>query len=80
MEHRGIPFTLVRTLSPNGWKWAVKLDHQQKFGEHTDRNVAIQRAKAFIDRLVDRQKEPGPAQTHEVHDGRLTPKPANDGD
>ena len=76
MEYRGIPFTLVRTLAPNGWKWAVKLDHKQKSGEHVDRNVAIQRAKAFIDRLVEQRKAGGPAQTHEVQEGKLTPKPA----
>lgn len=56
MEHRGIPFALVRTLAPSGWKWTVKWDHKEKFGEHGDRNVAIQRAKAFIDGLVDRRK------------------------
>ena len=78
MEYRGIPFTLVRTLAPNGWKWAVKLDHKQKSGEHVDRSVAIQRAKAFIDRLVERQK--AGAQTQEVRKGKLTPKPACDED
>ncbi len=78
MEHRGVPFALVRTLAPNGWKWAVKLDHKQKFGEHADRNVAIQRAKAFIDRLIERRKAAGSPETHEVHQGQLAPKPASD--
>jgi hypothetical protein len=77
MEHRGIPFTLVRTLAPNGWRWAVRLDHKQKFGQHIDKNVAVQRAKAFIDRLLERRNADGPPQTHEVHEGKLTPKPAD---
>jgi hypothetical protein len=78
MEYRGIPFTLVGTLAPNGWRWAVKLDHKQKFDEHIDKNVAIQRAKAFIDRVVERRKADGPPQTHDVHERKLTPKPANE--
>lgn len=80
MEYRGIPFTLVRTLAPNGWRWAVKLDDKQKSGVHADRNVAIQRAKTFINGLVDKRKAGGPTETHEVHKGRLAPKAANDED
>ena len=78
MEYRGMSFTLVRTLAPNGWRWAVQLDDMQKSGEHADRNVAIQRAKAFIDGHLDRRKVRGSAQTHEVHQGKLTPKPAGE--
>jgi hypothetical protein len=73
-----MPFTLVRTLAPNGWRWAVQLDDKQRSGEHVDRNIAIRQAKAFIDRLVERRKAAGSAQAHDVHQGELTPKPAGD--
>lgn len=72
MEYRGMPFTLVRTLAPNGWRWAVQLDDRQRSGEHVDRNVAIRHAKAVIDRLIERRKASGSSQTHEIPEGRLT--------
>ena len=75
MEHRGMPFTLVRTLAPNGWRWAVQLDDRQRSGEHVDRNVAIRQAKAVIDRLIERRRAGGSSQAHECG---LAPKPAGD--
>jgi hypothetical protein len=78
MEHRGMPFALVRTLAPNGWRWAVQLDDKQRSGEHVDRNVAIQQAKAVIDRLIERRRASGSSQTHAVQERGLTPKPAGD--
>jgi hypothetical protein len=52
MEHRGIEFSGVRTMSPNGWRWSVKRDDHDKVGETTSRETAIMRATKFIDELI----------------------------
>jgi hypothetical protein len=26
MEHRGVPYQVVQTASPTGWKWTVEFD------------------------------------------------------
>ncbi len=52
MEHRGVGFTVVQTLSPAAWRWIVKAGAAEKSGLHIDRNVAIRRAKKCIDEFI----------------------------
>ena len=52
MEYRGIEYAVVRTLSPNGWRWSVKRERNDKVGTAPDRDGAIVRAQRFIDELI----------------------------
>jgi hypothetical protein len=58
MQHRGIEFKVVKTRSPAGWMWVVEVSSTEKeVGTHRDRDVAIRRAKKFIDELVGRREQ-----------------------
>ena len=52
MEHRGVDFIVVQTLSPPGWKWTVKTGQAERAGMHRNRSIAIRRAKKCIDELI----------------------------
>ena len=52
MKYRGIEFAVVRTLSPNGWRWSVKRDHNDKVGKTVDRETAVLLAQRFIDKMI----------------------------
>ena len=52
MEYRGFEYTVVRTLSPPGWRWSVQRGRTEKVGISPDRKNAILRAEDFIDHLV----------------------------
>ncbi|MGY8681226.1 hypothetical protein Q2941_26035 [Bradyrhizobium sp. UFLA05-153] len=57
MEHGGIEFFLVQSLSPKGWKWIVRLGDIEKLGStEVDRQSAIGRAKQFIDDFIAKRK------------------------
>ncbi|MBR0695818.1 hypothetical protein [Bradyrhizobium lablabi] len=58
MEYRGIEYTVVRKISPNGWRWTVKCDHKDKVGTAFDRESAIHSAKKFIDALIKVRLKP----------------------
>jgi hypothetical protein len=51
MEYRGVKFSIVQTID-NGWRWAVKRDHNDKVGISPRRDAAIVRAQRFIDELI----------------------------
>jgi hypothetical protein len=51
MEYRGVEYAVVRTI-PNGWRWSVKRDHNEKVGTSSDRTNAVRLAQKFIDELV----------------------------
>jgi len=53
MEHRGVEYTLVRTID-KGWRWSVKRGRGDKTGSASDRERAIFRAKRFIDEMLSR--------------------------
>ncbi|MBR0698234.1 hypothetical protein [Bradyrhizobium lablabi] len=58
MEYRGIEYTVVQKISPNGWRWTVKRDHNDKVGTAFDREDAIRRAEKFIDELIKARLKP----------------------
>jgi hypothetical protein len=46
-------------MSPNGWRWSVKRDHNDKVGTARDRDGAIRLAKRFIDELIKTRTRSG---------------------
>ena len=32
MEHKGIPYSVGKSVDPNSWKWTVDTEHGTKFG------------------------------------------------
>jgi hypothetical protein len=59
VEHRGIEFKVVRTLSPAAWKWVVKLDHAERSGTVRDHDTAMLRAKQVIDEAIKKRERAG---------------------
>jgi hypothetical protein len=58
MLYRGIEFIVVRSLSPAGWKWTVASGDAEKAGQEPVRELAILRARKFIDRLTESRQQP----------------------
>ena len=53
MEYRGFEYAVVRTMSPNGWRWSVKRDqHRDRVGNAGTLDDAVTCAKKFIDRVI----------------------------
>jgi hypothetical protein len=52
MDYRGVQYAVVRTMSPNGWRWIVRRGPTDKSGVATHRDDAIRLAKKFIDELI----------------------------
>jgi hypothetical protein len=57
MEHRGVTFTVVQTIS-KGWRWAVVIGEREIAGTTIKRDAAILRAKQSIDDLLWRRERP----------------------
>jgi hypothetical protein len=56
MEFRGIPYTVVQTAAPTGWKWTVSIDAKRtKIGAAFSRLGAIRRAEKVIGDHVKEQ-------------------------
>ena len=54
MEHKGVPFSVVQTANPTGWKWIVQLDARRtKAGSARTRVLAIKRATMAIDNAIN---------------------------
>jgi hypothetical protein len=54
MEHKGIPYTVVQTASPTGFKWTVELDaNTTKTGVCSTRGNAISSAIRTIENFLD---------------------------
>jgi hypothetical protein len=51
MEHRGVEFSVVRTI-PKGWVWSVKRGNRDARGTSYDREEAIRKAKRFIENYL----------------------------
>ena len=45
MEYLGVEYAVVRTMSPDGWRWSVKRDHGDRTGLARDRDDAVRKAK-----------------------------------
>jgi hypothetical protein len=52
MDYRGVQYAVVRTMSPNGWRWFVRRGSTDKTGFATHRDDAIRLAKKVIDELI----------------------------
>jgi hypothetical protein len=50
MNYKGHEYNVVRTLSPNGWRWSIARDGADKIG--LPPRTGFFRAKKFIDQLV----------------------------
>ena len=53
MEHRGIEFSVVRTI-PKGWAWSVKRGSRDMVGTSHHRDDAIKKAKQSIENYLRR--------------------------
>jgi hypothetical protein len=54
MEHKGIPYTVVQTASPTGFRWTVEMDaHKSKTGVCSSRGNAIFNAIRAIEKALD---------------------------
>ena len=62
MEHHSIPYTVVRTASPTGWKWTVFVPGKRpKSGTAANRLVAIRLAQMAIDKAIKVPRPPPPS-------------------
>jgi hypothetical protein len=53
MEHRGIPYQVVQTANPTGWKWTVNgLGQKAKTGTSFSRAAAERAAQRLIDKSL----------------------------
>jgi hypothetical protein len=53
MEHKGIPYRILQTANPTGWKWIVDTSAgRTKTGETFSRARAIQLAQTAIDKII----------------------------
>ena len=53
MEHNGIPFSVVQTANPTGWKWTIHIPgKRQKSGTAVHRAIAISVAKIAIEKAI----------------------------
>jgi hypothetical protein len=53
MEHKGIPYQIVQTASPRGWRWTVQLDDDRtKTGTSFSKGTAIFQAVTVIDKAL----------------------------
>jgi deoxyribose-phosphate aldolase len=58
MEHRGIPYQVVQTASPTGYRWTVQLDADHvKTGTSSSKGNAIFQAVRAIDKTIGTKTE-----------------------
>jgi hypothetical protein len=59
MEHRGVEYQVVRSISPNAWRWSVGRDSGGEKVELSDSlEHAIFRACKYIDKMLERREQP----------------------
>jgi hypothetical protein len=53
MEHSGIPYSVVQTANPTGWKWTIYIPGKRpKSGMALNRPTAIRLAETAIDKAI----------------------------
>jgi hypothetical protein len=53
MDYKGIPYSVVQTANPTGWKWTVYIPGRRpKSGTATSRPVAIVHAEIAIENAI----------------------------
>jgi hypothetical protein len=53
MQHKGIPYRIVQTSNPTGWKWTIEIPGKpHKSGQAINRTVAFRKAQIAIDRAI----------------------------
>jgi hypothetical protein len=53
MEHKGVPYRILQTANPTGWKWVVETSAgRTKTGETYSRARAIQLAQTAINKMI----------------------------
>jgi hypothetical protein len=53
VEHKGIPYQVVQTASPTGFRWTVQLDsNRSKTGTSSSKGNAIFQAVCVIDKAI----------------------------
>jgi hypothetical protein len=55
MQYRDVEIKIVRMGAPGGWKWTVTIDGKERSGSNSDREIAIDLAKRFIDGRLGRR-------------------------
>ena len=52
MEHKGIEYSLVRTIAPSGWRWSFQYVGHEFEGSNRTRHEAVRAAQQAIDNLL----------------------------
>jgi hypothetical protein len=55
MQYRDVEIKIIRMGAPGGWKWTVTIDGKERSGSNSDREIAIDLAKRFIDGRLGRR-------------------------
>jgi len=59
MEHNGIPYSVVQTANPTGWKWTIYIPGKRpKSGVTFNRDAAIRIAEHAIDKAIKVKRPP----------------------
>ncbi|MBV9561408.1 MAG: hypothetical protein JOY90_13315 [Bradyrhizobium sp.] len=65
MIYRGVQYSLVQAISPQGWRWSFEYKGRQRSGQKADREDAFLQMKRSIDQAIRRynatKKEPSSA-------------------
>ena len=66
MEHKGVPYQIVQTANPSGFRWSVQLDAtRSRTGTSNSRGNAIFRAVSVIDKAL-KAKPVMPPSAHSI--------------
>jgi hypothetical protein len=58
MEHNGIPYSVVQSANPTGWKWTIYIPGRRpRSGTAVNRAMAIRLAESAIEKAI-RVKRP----------------------
>jgi hypothetical protein len=57
MKYRGADYTVVRTLSPAGWRWALQRGAYEKNGTADSFESSVMLVKWFVDNLIKSRPE-----------------------
>jgi len=58
MEHKGVRYQVLRTASPNGWKWVAHVSHTKQItGFSRLKEMAVAAAKRAIEKALAVEKK-----------------------
>jgi hypothetical protein len=76
MEHKGIPYQVVQTASPTGFRWTVEFNsNRTRIGTPAPRENAIFQAVCVIDKAIRPRIEKSNLRPHPLRIARLNSGP-----